>query len=277
MNNQLKTILLLAALTSILLFIGSFFGRGGLLIGFIFALLMNVGSYFFSDKLVLAMYRARDAPQTHYADLHRSVEKIAQEAGIPKPRIVIIPTPGSNAFATGRNPKHAVVAVTEGIMKLLSKHELEGVLAHEIAHIKNRDILIATIATTLASVISYISHFAYFIPLNRDNNGHSNILHLLVLMIVAPIAAMIIQLAISRSREYLADASGAKYIQNGKPLADALRKLELDSKRRPLLFGNEATASLFIVNPFSGRAFINLFSTHPPMHVRIQKFDALRF
>ena len=277
MLNQLKTVILLGVLTGLLLFIGSFFGQGGLSIGFILAILMNLGSYFFSAKIVLAMYKAKEAQKAHYKELHEIVEKVSKEAGIPKPKIFIIPTNTSNAFATGRNPKNAVVAVTQGIMNLLSKHELEGVLAHEIAHVKNRDILISTIAVTIASVISYAAFFARFVPLgNRDNNG-PNVIQLLLLAIIAPIAATIIQLAISRSREFLADESGATFIKTGKPLANALRKLESESKRNPLRFGNPSTASLFIVNPFSGRSFINLLSTHPPMEERIKKLEAMKF
>ena len=279
MYNQLKTLLLLGILTSILLLLGSFFGNGGLFIGLIFALLMNVGSYFFSHKIVLAMYRAKEVSKTQQPVLHEIVEKLSKQAQIPKPKIFLIPTQSSNAFATGRNPKNAVVAATEGIMKLLSRHELEGVLAHEIAHIKNRDILIITIAATIASVISYLSYTARFAGLfggNRDNGSH-NIIELVLLSIIAPLSALIVQLAISRSREYLADESGARFISNGRPLAQALYKLETESKRRPLRFGNQATASLFIVNPFSGRAFMNIFSTHPPIEERIKKLDGMKF
>ncbi len=280
MYNQFKTVILLGALTTILLLIGSFFGNGGLFIAFLFALIMNVGSYFFSHKIVLAMYRAKEASQKQYPRLYHMVEKLSKEAKIPEPKIYIIPTQTSNAFATGRNPEHAVVAVTEGIMHLLSEHELEGVLAHELAHIKNRDILITTIAATIASVISYIAFTARYAALfggvGRDRDS-SNIVELLFLALVAPIAALIIQLAISRSREYLADASGARFIKNGKPLASALKKLEDHARSHPLHFGSPSTASLFIVNPFSGRAFMSLFSTHPPMEMRIQKLEMMKF
>ncbi len=279
MNNQLKTVILLGILTGILLLIGNFFGRAGLLTALIFSLLMNLLSYFYSHKIVLFMYRAKEANKKQYPKLHEIVEKISKHANIPKPKIFIIPSTAANAFATGRNPKNAVVAVTEGIMKLLEKDELEGVLAHEIAHIKNRDILITTIAATIASVISYLAYMARFAAIfgnSRDNNN-SSIIEMLFLAILAPITALIIQLAISRSREYLADKSGASFIKTGKPLATALRKLELNAKHHPLNFGNTSTASLFIVNPFSGRALINLLSTHPPMEERIKKLESYKF
>ena len=279
MSNQLKTFILLGILTGILLFIGSFFGKSGLTTAFAFSILMNFGSYFFSHKIVLAMYRAKEVSKSQAPGLHEIVEKISKEAKISKPRVFLIPTNNSNAFATGRNQKNAIIAVTQGILNLLSKEELKGVISHEIAHIKNKDILISTIAATMASIISYIAFMARWTAMfgGYKDRDSGNIIELLILAIVAPLAALIIQLAISRSREYIADKSGATYIKNGIHLASALKKLESDNKSNPLRFGNQSTASLFIINPFSGRAFINLFSTHPATELRIKKLEEMKF
>ena len=284
-KNQLKTILFLGILTGILLVIGRLIGgASGLTIALVFALLINLGSYFFSHKLILAIYRAKEVSKTDNPGLHYIIEEISEKANIPKPRIYLVPTDNPNAFAAGPNPKRAVVAVTKGIMALLSKEELKGVLAHEIAHIKNRDILIATIAATIASVITYLAHMTQFAAMfggmNRDDGeGGNNIIGLLFLAILAPIAAALIQLAISRSREFIADESGAKYLQNSKPLADALEKLENQNKSHPLTFGTQSTNSMFIVNPFRGKgeSFLHLFLTHPPTSKRIERLRAIRF
>ncbi|MFC1741868.1 zinc metalloprotease HtpX [Nanoarchaeota archaeon] len=277
----MKTFVLLIALTAVLLFVGQLVGgASGLTIAFIIVMIMNVGSYFFSHKLVLFMYKAKEAKQSEYPELHSMVKEVSHLARIPKPKVYIIPSDSPNAFATGRNPKNAVVACTNGIMHLLTKDELKGVIAHEIAHIKNRDILIQTIATTIAGVISYTAMMARWAAIfggfggDRDNDG--GILGFLVLAILAPIIALIIQLAISRSREYLADETGARTIHNPHALASALEKLEHGIKRNPLRFGNKTTSSLFIANPFSARGMFALFSTHPPMKKRIAKLNSMR-
>ena len=282
MLNQFKTVLFLGILSGILLLIGQLVGGAqGLTIALFFALLMNLGSYFFSHKLVLAMYRAKEISKEQNPGLHSMVEEICNEAKIPKPKIYLVPSSNPNAFATGPNPKKAVVAVTQGILDILSKEELKGVLAHEIAHIKNRDILISTIAATIASVISYIAFMArwgaMFGGMGNDKDNGNNIIGLIVMAIIAPIAATLIQLAISRSREFIADESGANYIRNSESLARALEKLENHGKNAPLKLGTESTNSMFIVNPFRGRNILSLFMTHPPTSKRIEKLRAMNF
>ena len=281
MINQIKTVLLLGLLTGLVLGVGWLLGgQGGLAIALIFALIMNFGSYFFSDKIVLFMYRAKEAKKSDYPSLHSVVEDVAKQAGIPKPKVYIIPTQSPNAFATGRSPKHAVVACTEGILQLLGKDELKGVIAHEISHVKNRDILIMTIAATIAGVISYLANMAQYAAIfgsgDRDRDS-GDILGLIILTIITPIIAVLLQLAISRSREYLADESGARTIKNPKALASALHKLEFGVKANPLRFGSAATNSLFIVNPFSARGLVNLLSTHPPLDERIRRLNQMKF
>lgn len=280
-KNQLKTVLLLGILTSVLLLIGGLIGGpSGLTVALIFAIALNFGSYWFSDKIVLAMYRAKEIKKSHAPELHDIIAEICKSAKLPKPKVYIIPTDNPNAFATGRNPKHAAVAVTQGILNLLTKEELKGVLAHEIAHVKNRDILIATIAATIAGVISYVAFMARFAAIFGGfggRNRNNNLLELIALAIIAPIIALILRLAISRSREYLADESGARLIRNPKALANALQKLESASKAHPIRFGSEATSHMFIVNPFSGRSLLSLFSTHPPMQERIIRLRAMNF
>ena len=280
--NQLKTVLLLGVLTSILLIIGALIGgQQGLTVALIFAILMNFGSYFFSHKIVLMMYRAKELPKSKAPEIHKMVEDICKAAGLPKPKIYLVPSPHSNAFATGPSPKKAVVAVTEGIMKLLTKEELKGVLAHEIGHVKNRDILIQTIAATIASVISYLAfmaRWAAFMGGDRENKNPFGIIAILALAILAPLAAMIIQLAISRSREYLADERGARLIKNPSPLASALHKLESAASHVPLQFGSPGSAHLFIVKPFrGGQGLLSLFSTHPPLAERVSRLKAMKF
>ncbi len=281
MLNQFKTFILLAVLTAILLAIGQLVGGlSGLYVAIVIALLINVLSYWYSDKLVLKMYRAQPASETEYKELHDIVRDVSSRAGIPKPKVYVVPANHANAFATGRNPKNSAIAVTQGILDLLSEEELKGVLAHEIAHIKNRDILISTIAAVIAGAISYIAFFARFGAIfggmGRDRES-GNILALLALAIVAPIIALIVRLAISRSREYLADSTGARIIHNPLPLADALAKLNTSSKMNPLKKGNEATAHMFIVNPFSGKSILQLFSTHPNVQSRIGKLRSMKF
>lgn len=282
MINQIKTALLLGALTGLMLLVGrGIGGQNGLTIALLFAAVMNFGAYFFSDKIVLAMYRAKEASKTEYPQLHKIVEEIVHKAGLPKPKIYIIPTQTPNAFATGRNPKHAAVAATQGIMDLLTADELKGVLAHEVAHIKNRDILVTTIASTIAGVISYLAQMAQFAAIfgggRDDREGGSTAVGMLVLAILTPIMAMIIQMAISRSREYLADETGARTIQNSKGLANALHKMETEIKHNPLQFGSPTTSSLFILNPFSAKGFVNLLSTHPSTQERIKRLTELKF
>ncbi len=273
MENYIKTVLLLGALTGLLLLIGSFFGQGGLTIAIAIVLVMNLVTYFFSDKIVLFTYRAKEAKKGDYHQLHKMVEKVAKLANIPKPRVYIIPSSSPNAFATGRNPRNAVVACTEGILNMLDEKELEGVIAHEISHVKNRDILIATIAATIAGIISYAAMMARYAAMfgggrDRDN---SNFLEIIFLAILAPLIAVIIQLAISRSREYLADEKAARLIGNGNGLADALGKLERNIDHNPLRFGNRTSASLFIANPFRAQSFLTLFSTHPKTEERVRR------
>ena len=276
-KNQFKTVLLLGILTALLLFLGSFFGKSGLTIAIIFVLAMNILTYFFSDKLILAMYRAKETTKKDHPELHKIVEEICKTANIPKPKIFIIPTNNANAFCTGRSPKNASIAFTEGILNLLNKNELKGVAAHELAHDKNRDILIATIAATIAGIISYVAMMARYAPIFGDREKDSgNIIQLLLLSILAPILALLLQLAISRSREYIADETGAKFIKDPLALASALGKLEKANSQKPLLFGNPSTSSLFIVKPFRGSTILNLFSTHPDINSRIQRLKELK-
>jgi heat shock protein HtpX len=282
MSSVLRTTVLLAALTALFLVIGGALGGNqGLVVAFIFALLMNFASYWFSDKIVLRMYGAQEVSLNEAPDLFRLVQRLAQRAGIPMPRVYIIPSDSPNAFATGRNPEHAAVAVTEGIMRLLDEQELAGVLAHELGHVRNRDTLIMTVAATLAGAITMLAHMAQWGALfggfgsrNDDEDSGGGMLGLLFMAILAPIAAMLIQLAISRSREYFADSTGAVIAGSPLGLARALEKLHYASQRLPLN-PNPATAHLFIVNPLSGASFATLFSTHPPIEERIRRLRRL--
>ena len=272
MGNSVKTVLLLGGLSALLLVIGEMLGgSGGLMTAFVFAVLMNFGSYFFSDKIVLRMYRAQEVEPDH--PLSRVVARLTQRAGLPMPRVYVIPTMSPNAFATGRNPQHAAVAATEGILRLLDEQELEGVLAHELAHVKHRDILISSVAATLAATImmaARMAQFAAFFGGGRDDDrGGSNPIALLAMMIFGPMAAMLIQAAISRSREFSADAGGAKIAGNPYGLVNALKKIEVASKQVPLE-ANPATAHMFIIKPFSMSGLLSIFSTHPPTGQRIR-------
>ena len=279
MINNLKTALLLGTLTGLVLFIGSFWGQGGLTVALILCIVMNFGSYFFSDKIALMTYRAQAVSREEAPRLYQIMEFLCARAGIPMPKLYLIDDPSPNAFATGRNPNHASVAVTTGALNILDENELQGVLAHEISHVKNRDILISSIAATLAGVITWVAMMARFSAIfggmsrDRDEEGGGGLLGNLFLMILAPIAAMLIQLWISRTREYQADASGADVVGTPSGLASALQKLDNYSKRIPLQ-ASPNTAHMFIVQPFSGQAFMNLFSTHPPIQKRIERLQA---
>lgn len=280
MANQLKTTVLLAALTVLIVLVGRVFGGSqGMVIAFVFALIMNFGSYWFSDKIVLAMYRAKELGPNEEPQIHQIVAELAQRGGLPKPRIYMIPSDTPNAFATGRNPEHAVVAVTRGIVRLLEPEELKGVLAHELGHVKNRDILIGSIAATLAGVVMLLANMARFAAIfglgGQDDEGRGNIIVLIVMSIVAPLAAMLIQMAISRSREYLADSTGARLAGNPQSLASALQKLAYGSQRLPMQKANPATAHMFTVNPLSGGGVAKLFSTHPPIEERIRRLRSM--
>jgi heat shock protein HtpX len=270
MGNTFKTAFLLTGLTLLLMAIGSYFGgQRGMLTALIFAGVMNFVSYFFSDKIALATYRAQAVTREQLPRVYQVVERLTQKAGLPMPKIYVIPADSPNAFATGRSPHHASVAVTQGILNLLNGEELEGVLAHELGHVNNRDILISSIAATLAGAITYAARFAMFFGGGRDERRGGG-LGALVMMIVAPLAAMLIQLAVSRSREYQADETGAHLTGNPYALASALSKLDAYSKRVPMQ-ATPSTAHLFIIQPLLGVNVGNLFSTHPPIAKRIER------
>jgi len=275
MKNTAKTALFLGILSALLLIVGQAVGgQPGLIVAFVFAAVMNLGSYWFSDRMVLAMYRAKEVGPEH--PLSRIVQRLTQRAGLPSPKVYIIPTGALNAFATGRNPEHAAVAATEGIIQALSEQELEGVMGHELTHVQHRDTLISAVAATIAAAIMMLASLARWGALfgglgGRDNNrGGGNLFTLLATIIVAPIAASLIQAAISRSREFEADQGGAEMAGSPVGLANALRKLEVASKQLPMP-ANPATAHLFIIKPFSGQALASLFSTHPPTEERVAK------
>ena len=271
MGNTFKTALLLTAMTLLLMAIGrAFGGQNGMLTALVIAGAMNFVSYFFSDKIALAMYRAQPVSREELPRVYDVVERLTQKIGIPMPKIFVIPTDSPNAFATGRNPSHASVAVTQGILNLLNDEELEGVLAHELGHVRNRDILISSIAATLAGAITYASRFGIFFGGGDRDDRRGGALGALLMLILAPIAAMLIQLAVSRSREYQADSTGAQFTGNPYALASALAKLDAYSRRVPMI-ASPSTAHLFIVQPLVGVNFANLFSTHPPIAKRIER------
>ena len=269
MSNTVKTALLLGVLSALLLFIGEKLGgTQGMAIGFLFAAATNFGSYWFSDKIVLRMYRAQEVGPGHR--LYDTVARLARRAGLPQPSVYVIPDPSPNAFATGRNPQHAAVAATEGILRVLNDDELEGVLGHELAHVKHRDILISSVAATAAAAIMMVSRFAMFFGGSRsDDREGSNPFALIATIILAPIAAMLIQAMISRSREFDADAGGAAIAGSPQGLVSALRKIEAASRAVPL-DANPATAHMFIIKPFSASGLLGLYSTHPPTELRIE-------
>ncbi len=276
MANGLKTAALLGLLTGLMLLVGEYLGgQNGLMYALVFAGVMNFVSYFFSDKIALAMYRAQPVTREQLPRVYNVVERLTQKVGLPMPKIFVIPTDSPNAFATGRNPSHASVAVTQGILELLTDEELEGVLAHELGHVRNRDILTGSIAATLAGAITVLARMAYWGALfggmgDREERNRGGGLGALFMLILAPIAAMLIQLAVSRSREYEADHTGAEFTGNPYALASALRKLDAYSKRIPMA-ASPSTAHLFIVQPMLGVDFASLFSTHPPIAKRIER------
>ena len=275
--NMLKTMLLMVFLTVMLIAIGGALGgRTGMTFALIMAFGMNFITYWFSDKIVLRMYSARQVTESEAPELYSIVRRLAQKAGLPMPKVYMVDEDQPNAFATGRNPEHAAVAATTGILRILSREELEGVLAHELAHVKHRDILISTVAATIAGAISYLAQMAQWAMIfgGRRDDEDSNPIAAIVMMIVAPIAAMLIQMAISRSREYSADEGGAEISGNPLSLANALKKLQMASQQIPMN-ANPATAHMFIVNPLSGGALMKLFSTHPPMEERIARLEAM--
>lgn len=269
--NQSKTLLLIVAMTGLLVWIGGYIGgESGMVMALAIGLVMNGVSYFFSDKIVLASYGARVITQAEAPELHAIVANLAQRAGLPMPRVAIIPEDTPNAFATGRNPEHAVVAVTEGIMRILSRPELEAVIGHELGHVKNRDILIGSLAAVLAQAIMFLSRMGMWLA-PRDSEGRSNPLAGIVIMIVGPVAALMLQMAVSRSREYLADDYSAKLTGRPDMLASALERLHAYNQQLPMHSAEPATAHMMIVNPLSGGGLMSLFSTHPPMAVRVER------
>ena len=279
--NTIRTTLLLGALTGLLMLIGGYFGgKNGIVIAFLFAMVMNFGSYWFSDKIVLRMYKAQEISESQAPELYGIVKNLALRGDLPMPRVYVIPENTPNAFATGRDENHAVVAVTEGITRILNRDELEGVIGHELTHIKNKDMLIGSIAATLAGAIVMLANMAQWAAIfggvsRDDDEGGGGLIGLILMAILAPIAATIIQMAISRSREFLADAGGAKI--SGKPygLAGALEKLQRASQAIPM-DANPSTAHMFIVNPLTGGSLMSLFSTHPPLEERIARLKSMR-
>ena len=280
MVNTMKTFILMAALTALFMIAGQALGgQSGMVFALLMALGMNFFAYWYSDKLALTMSRAREVFYDQAPQLHDMVEKLARNAGLPKPKVYVMPGQTPNAFATGRNPEHAAVAVTEGLLQLLQQDELEGVIGHELGHIKNRDILISSIAAVMAGAISYLATMAQWAMIfggggRNDDEGDGNLVAMLVMMVVAPLAAAIIQMAISRSREYLADATGAKICGHPISLANALQRLEDYNHRMPMKV-NPATAQMYIVNPLAGGGIASLFGTHPPIQERIKRLRAM--
>jgi heat shock protein HtpX len=280
--NRLKTTFLLSLLTVLMVFMGSAMGgKSGMVFAFVMALGMNFFSYWFSDKIVLKMYGAREVSAAEAPEFHAMVARLAQRAALPMPKVYIIPSDSPNAFATGRNPQHAAVAATEGIMRILTPEELEGVMAHELAHVQNRDILVGTIAATFAGAISMIGNMLQWGAMmgagrgDDEEGGAGSLVGSLAMAIIAPMAAMLIQMAVSRSREYLADETGARICGQPLALAGALRKLHNASRMIPMQEARPATAHMFIVNPLTGGGLMSLFSTHPPMDERIARLEAM--
>lgn len=277
--NTFKTVLLMTAMTVLLILVGAFVGgEQGMILAFVISLAMNFGSYWFSDKIVLRMYRATEVAEADQPAYYSAVARLASQAGLPMPKVYVLPGDAMNAFATGRDPEHAAVAVTGGLLRSLQPDELEGVIAHELAHIKHRDILTGTIAATIVGTITFVARMAGFAAMfgggNRDRRDSNGIAEL-ALLILAPIAAVLVQMAISRSREFAADAAAARITGRPLSLANALRRLQQASERRPLEAASPATAHMFIVNPLSGGGVMKLFSTHPPIEERIDRLSAI--
>jgi len=280
MGNTFKTVFLLGTLTGLLVVFGNYFGgTQGMMIAFLFALVMNFGAYWFSDKIVLAMYKARQVTEAEAPELVSLVRSLSQRARLPMPKVWIVPSPAPNAFATGRNPQHAAVAVTEGLLQTMNREQLEGVLAHELGHVTNRDTLISAVAATLAGVIMVLANMArwaaFFGGGRDDEDRGGGILGLLAMAILAPIAALLIQMAISRTREFVADATAARLTKKPLALASALERLQVAAEHIPL-DANPATSHLFIVNPLSGKSLLRLFSTHPPVEERVKRLRAIQ-
>ena len=277
--NTVKTLGLMVFMTLLLVFVGAALGgRSGMVMAFAMAAIMNVGMYWFSDKIVLRMYKAQPVTEAEAPELHGIVRTLVQKAGLPMPKVYIIPDETPNAFATGRNPEHAVVAVTQGIMRILSREELSGVIAHELAHIKHRDMLTGTIVATIAGAISMLAQMAQWSMIfggRRDDDEGGSPIVALVMMIVAPIAAMIVQMAISRTREFEADKGGAQLAGSSSGLANALLKLEKGAQLVPMTDAKPATAHMFIVNPLTGGGLMKLFSTHPPIAERVARLNEM--
>jgi heat shock protein HtpX len=279
--NNVKTVMLLGALTGLLMLLGGLFGgKQGVVIAFVIATVMNFGSYWFSDKIVLAMYKAKEVSEHDAPQLYSVVKGLALKAGLPMPKVCIVPGVTPNAFATGRDERHAVVAVTEGILRILGREELEGVLAHELTHIKNRDILVGSIAATLAGAIMMIASMAKWAAIfgvgrGSDDDDGGGMIGLVLMAVIAPIAALLIQMAISRSREYMADQGGARIAGSPHGLASALEKLSVASQAVPM-DTNPATAHMFIVNPLSAKSIVSLFSTHPPIEERVRRLREMK-
>lgn len=284
MANRMKTVVFLSLLTGLLMLFGYVLGgQGGVIFGFLIGLITNLISFWFSDKIVLSMHRATEVQKGDLTGLYETVSRLTQRANMPMPKVYIIPDHTPNAFATGRDPYHSAVAVTQGLLGICNQQELEGVLAHEIAHIRNRDTLISTIAATVASAIMFLANMTQWMMMfggtsrgsDEDDRG-SNVFSLLFMAILAPIAASLIQMAISRSREYVADSTGAELCGNPEWLANALRKIHNTAMNIPMESGSPATAHMYIVNPFSSKEFVNLFSTHPPVESRIEKLLSMQ-
>ena len=279
--NTLKTTFLMAMLTMLLVLAGGAIGgRGGMTFALVMAGVMNFVSYWFSDKIVLAMYGAKEVTEAEQPEFYGLVRQLATQAAIPMPKVYVIPSETPNAFATGRNPEHAAVAATAGIMRILTREELMGVMAHELSHVKNRDILISSVAATIAGAITYLAQMAQWAAIfggGRDRDEEGGGFGIIIMAIVAPIAAMLIQMAISRSREYGADRGGAEVSGNPLYLANALRKLEMANRQIPMGGANPATAHMFIVNPLTGGGLMSLFSTHPPMEERVRRLEEMAY
>ena len=274
--NSFKTFLLLIAITFLFLVCGELIaGREGMILAFFLSVITNFFSYYFSDKVVLSMYKAKELPRNLNTDIYKVVDTLAVNANIPTPKVYYINSSMPNAFATGRNPQHSAIAITDGLFKLLSDEEIKGVISHEMSHIKNRDIAISCFAATVAGAIMMLARFAFWFGGSRSRNNSSNIIALILMMVLAPIAATFIQMAISRSREYLADETGAKISKDPMSLANALRKLSMGNEKANKVSVNPATAHMFIVKPFSSKDLQNIFSTHPPIEERIKRLEQM--